>query len=174
MRSYFRPGLLFVLVCFVGLGLQGCGEPRASVLKTGDEFPGFRLSSLDGPAWTDERAKEASKPVVVNFWATWCGPCVREIPALQSLHHSGEVTVIAVSLDKGGRADVQPFVEEQGIDYPVVTGGMDLFRRLGGEVVPFTLVLDAELRLVKAHRGLVTLHTLEREVPAALEAAQGS
>ena len=155
--------------------LAGCGpQGPASTLRVGDTFPEFRLKSLDGAPMTSEQARQARRPVVVNFWATWCGPCVREIPTLNQIHASNEVSVVAVSLDKAGADEVKAFVRSHEVSYPVAIGGLDLFRRLGGEVVPFTLVLDPDLRLIAAHRGLVSLHTLERDLARATESRAGA
>ena len=153
--------------------LQSCAPRAPSALSVGDPFPDFRLRGLDGQTLSSRWARDLNRPVIVNFWATWCGPCIHEIPTLNALFGSDAVTVVAVSLDEVGPEDVRAFVSREGIDYPVALDGMSLFQRLGGRVVPFTLVLDAELRLVKAHRGLVSKHTLERDLAVALEAAGG-
>lgn len=156
------PGLLLLF-------MAGCEQ--ASTLfdvEPGEPFPRFRLQGLDDTALTTDWALQQDRPVVVNFWATWCGPCVREIPVLNRIQASNEVTVIAVSLDEAGAQEIKAFVKEHDILYPVAVDGMSLFKRLGGRVVPYTLVLDADLRVVSSHQGLVTHHTLERDLSKAM------
>lgn len=75
-------------------------------LPTLDDAP-LRLSDLRG-GW-----------VVITFWATWCAPCAEELPALQTLHDSGAVSVVAVNLREGEEA-VRPYVERLGLRFPIL------------------------------------------------------
>jgi thiol-disulfide isomerase/thioredoxin len=89
------------------------------------------------------------KVVLVNFWATWCGPCIREMPALDALQAKlgGEkFVVVAVSLDRLGFAKVTPFLERLGVKRLTVL--LDkrraLYSKLGGQGLPTTWLLDQE------------------------------
>ena len=154
---------LFVLAVLL-LALASC-TPRHPDVQVGQRVPDFRLATLGG----GEAAIEdfAGKPVVLNFWATWCGPCVKEIPALQSLDRSSAVQVVTIALDDEGASVVRPFVERHGIEYPVLLGDIPLLKRFNGNAIPYTLVLDASLQVVRIHRGLVSLRTLERDLQRA-------
>jgi thiol-disulfide isomerase/thioredoxin len=112
-------------------------------------LPDLRFTTLDGS--TRRLADYAGKPVVLNFWATWCIPCVAELPELDRLAETDPgVTVLAVSADRGGAAVVKPFVAAHGITHagilldPGKTGGF----ALGVFGFPTTLLIgpDGKLR----------------------------
>ena len=150
---------LFVVVLLV---LQACGPTQHQVALQGEPLPDFELPLLGGGEVTAEDLKQGDLPVVLNFWATWCSPCVREIPTLQELHLSGKVKVVSISLDTGDVSKVKTFVEEKQMGYPVLLGDMGFFQQLGGSAIPYTLILDSDLTILAAHRGLVSKHVLER------------
>lgn len=140
--------------------------PASGPLEIGHEIPAFELEELGGGT-LESRDLRGDEPVVINFWATWCVPCVREIPALQQMHREGAARIVSIALDREGEAVVRPFAEQHQIDYPVLLGDLELFSRYGGSAIPYTLVLDGDLRLVQSFRGLITHHTLERAVAKA-------
>jgi thiol-disulfide isomerase/thioredoxin len=88
------------------------------------------------------------KPLVLNFWATWCGPCVLELPALDRLAASG-VTVVAASTDHGGADIVKPFLARHGIGHlrVVLDPGNESTHAAGVVGFPTTLIIDAQGRL---------------------------
>ena len=112
--------LLGVVIAAVVLfaGRQG-GGPK--LVRVGDAAPDFRLQTLDGRSVSLAELK--GKVVMVHFWATWCPPCVEEIPSLDRLSRSlagQDVAVLAVSVDEGGAAAVSAFLERQGLTLPVL------------------------------------------------------
>jgi thiol-disulfide isomerase/thioredoxin len=90
------------------------------------------------------------KPIVVNFWASWCGPCVKEMPTLAALHREYEKKGIAfVGLGVDSQKNVDDFLKKVPVDYPVYVagfGGADLARSFGNDAgaLPFTIVIDAK------------------------------
>jgi len=109
------------------------------------------------------------KVVMINFWATWCPPCVREMPALNELHlaHKDKgFAVIGIALDAAD--DVEQFIDPMGIDYPVLIGDQegiyimkDYGNRLG--VLPYTVVLDRSGKIVYRHRNEISF-TLSEQI----------
>ena len=123
-------------------------------------LPGFELADRDGQMrrlqdWPD-------RSLVVNFWATWCAPCRREIPLLQQLQrdHAGEgFQVIGIAVDF--RDKVLAYADEMGIDYPLLIGeqeALDAAAAFGVTTVglPFTVFSDRQGRVVLAHLGELT------------------
>ena len=135
------------------------GNPDVGIGKI---LPAFELSALGGDEVSS--ASYLGKPVVLNFWATWCGPCLKEIPTLKALHREANANVVTVAIDEEGEEIVRPFVEKHGIDYPVLIADPAFLHRYNGNGIPYTLVLDASQKIVKMHRGYVSLRSLERDL----------
>lgn len=154
------------LVGLLVLCLTGCVQEPASDVSVGQPLPQFVLPSLEGDSLaSDDLAGDA--PVVINFWATWCSPCVKEIPILRDLHVSGDVRVVSINVDAGGEAEVRSFVRRHGIEYDVLRADVGMVGRYGSYSIPYTLVLDGELTVQALHRTAVSASTLERDVSAA-------
>jgi len=118
-------------------------------LRAADDFkpapaPAWTLNDVDGKAVSFEQYK--GKVVVLDFWATWCGPCRSEIPgyvALQQKHGPAGLAIVGVSLDQGGPAVVKKFIAEQKINYQVVMGDEQITAAFGGvEAIPTTFIID--------------------------------
>ena len=127
-------------------------------LAAGDAAPNFALKTADGK--TVELKKLSGKVVVVNFWATWCGPCRVEIPGMLEVYgkyKSKGLEIVGISLDRGGWSVVTPFVEKMKITYPVVLGDGDVADAWGGiQAIPATFVVDRKGKIVERHVGAVS------------------
>jgi cytochrome c biogenesis protein CcmG/thiol:disulfide interchange protein DsbE len=97
--------------------------------------------------------------VLLDFWATWCGPCGIEIPwftDFQRKYKDRGFTVLGVSMDDGGWKDVKPFVAEKKINYQVVLGDDKTSDQYGSvEALPTTFMIDRDGRIASIHVGLV-------------------
>ncbi len=147
-------GLALLAACWRG--------PRHADVRLGAPIPEFRLPALDGGMVSSDSL--SGSPVVLNFWATWCRPCLKEIPTLNTLAEGSSVQVVTIAIDEGGAGVVEPFVAKHGIDYTVLLGDKEVFQRFNGWAIPYTLVLDASLNVVSFHRGYVSLRSLERDL----------
>lgn len=119
-------------------------------------FPALDLPGLTESANRFRLEEHRGKPVIVNVWASWCGPCRREMPALDRLAaelDTGRVLVLGVNED-GDPDDARAFVHTLGgVRYPLVAGGGRQREAIGYRGLPYTVVLDAEHRVVSAIHG---------------------
>lgn len=134
----------------------------------GAAAPPFALEDLAGRGVTLEDFR--GKAVVLDFWATWCTPCVFQIPVLNAFHeqYGDRVAVIGISVDAAGREVVEPFAEDHAIAYPILLGDEGLAQRYGASGFPTLFVLTPDGQIDSAHIGLVEQGALETAVKAAL------
>ncbi|MCB2186189.1 MAG: TlpA family protein disulfide reductase [Deltaproteobacteria bacterium] len=123
----------------------------------GGMVPDFSRPNLDGAPLSLQKFR--GRVVILDFFATWCGPCTRAMPRLDDLQRTyGKrgLSVIGYSVDEGGRQAVRPYVARLKLSFPVVLGDMDEAKeKYGVEGLPTTLVIDPQGRLVKSFLGLV-------------------
>ncbi len=146
----------------VALLAASCRVAPQNGVRLGETIPEFELPALDGGRISSR--SYLGSPVVLNFWATWCKPCVKEIPTLNAIARENAAQVVTIAIDEEGESAVRPFVERHGVSYTVLLGDKEIFQRFGGWAIPYTLVLDPSLRVVGLHRGYVSLRSLERDL----------
>ena len=138
--------LAVTLVAFMAVGVI-----RAPSLP--DQAPDFSLPTLAGD--TVRLADLQGAPVLLNFWATWCGPCRAEIPAFSAYADSHpDVVVLGIATD-GPRAKVATAAEQLGITYPVLLSDSATHRAYGISTIPTTVILDGSGVVRYAHSGLL-------------------
>lgn len=112
------------------------------------ELPEFNLQALDGSAWSAGSLE--GKPWVINFWATWCPPCIEEIPSMNAawgvLKDKG-VGMLAINAGEGA-ASVEAFLGKMSIDFPHVLGVTDSLPNWSVRALPTTLLVNAEGQVV--------------------------
>jgi thiol-disulfide isomerase/thioredoxin len=168
LRWLFAMLLLFVVPSWA-FGQQNEGnEPVIRFVRNPDPAPDFKITALDGKPIT--LAALQGKVVLLNFWATWCGPCRAEIPDLVALQerYDGRLQIIGLNVDDE-EADIQQYVKETKINYPVAMTSNEVRRQFGGiPALPTSFVLDTEGRVVQKHVGLWNPAVYETEIRALL------
>ena len=108
---------------------------------------------------------------MISFWATWCQPCLKDIPELNELITADDVAVFAIALDTDGWAAIDPFLADRTLHATVLLGNEEVFRRFGGFTIPYTLVVGGDQIVRAIFRGPVTREqVLESLAPATLPA----
>lgn len=125
-------------------------------------MPRFSLeSAADGKNIDSEQFK--GKVVLVTFFATWCPPCLQEIPSLidlQDEYGKNGFSVVAISVDQDGARPVKKVMEKTGINYPVLMADSDVTRDFGGIVgIPTSFLINRDGNIVKSYPGYVS-HTV--------------
>jgi peroxiredoxin len=144
--------------------LGGCSSSKAvnaagAVMKTEKErksAPEFELKDADGK--TVRLSDYKGKVVLLDFWATWCGPCKIEIPwfiDFERKYKNKGFAVIGVSMDEEGWTAVKPFVSELAINYRILQGNDAIAELYGGvDALPTTFLIDRDGKIAETHAGL--------------------
>lgn len=140
--------------------------PGVAVAKPGEPIPPLRLTDLAGRTQAVPEAW-AGRPLLINVWASWCGPCIEEMPELQRYARTqgtDGVQVVGIALDEADA--VRNFLRRVPVDYPILIdapGPADAGVRLGNlkGVLPYSVLIDAEGRLLARRIGPFTTGELE-------------
>ncbi len=178
-----RNNLVLVIVIAVVIGMivfAGRMHKKSAAVSgtlqgnaVGAMAPDFKLTTLDGKQvkLSDYRGKA----VLLNFWATWCGPCKVEIPwfmDLEKQYAPQGLVVLGVAMDDDGKATVTKFAQEMKIDYTVVLGNDNVADQYGGvEGLPTTFYVDRNGKIVKVVAGLVSHSEIEDGIKEALNSS---
>ncbi|MCH7504747.1 TlpA family protein disulfide reductase [PVC group bacterium] len=124
--------------------------------NSGDQVASdFTLNDLDNKPFRFFDLK--GKVIILDFWATWCPPCIAELPhfkALYSEYQEQGLEIVGVSLDQGGADVVRPFVKEHEINYTMLISNQEVVEDYGGiRGIPTTFIIDREGRIVETFVG---------------------
>jgi cytochrome c biogenesis protein CcmG/thiol:disulfide interchange protein DsbE len=130
-------------------------QPTIRFVRNPDAAPEFKLAGLEGKPLSI--ADFHGKVVLLNFWATWCGPCRAEIPDLVELQkkYNDRLQIIGLVVDDDDVDAMKKFISEFGINYPVAVAPDEIRLQYGGvAALPTSFVIDSEGRVVQKHEGL--------------------
>ena len=156
-----------------GAHQKEAAPPLTSTVLAGVSAPVdklFQQSLPDSKGIKQALAQWKGKPVLVNFWAPWCGPCVREMPELSALASSDagkKLQIIGIGIDT--QANIAEFADRMKVSYPVYVGGMegtDLSRELGNSAggLPYTVLIGADGQVKKTYLGQLKFDQLRADL----------
>jgi thiol-disulfide isomerase/thioredoxin len=161
------PAALLAIIC-----LYGCAPAHDSVRAavknetTRKPAPDFSLKDADGKVVKLSDYK--GKVVLLNFWATWCGPCKIEIPwfiEFEQNHRDKGFAVLGVAMDEEGWAVVKPYVTDHKVNYRMVIGDDMTAQMYGGvDSLPTSFLIDREGRTAAVHVGLVSKKVYQDDI----------
>lgn len=152
---------VMILVLFVLLGgytiTSGLFEDKESLPEVGQPVPSFQLSTLEGDVLQIEDFK--GHPVVINFWGSFCEPCVREMPLIQAYHEKyaeDGLIILGINLNEP-KLSVEAFAKQMGVTFPILLDpGGETRKRYGVTSFPTTFFLDKDGNLVSEKVGEMT------------------
>jgi thiol-disulfide isomerase/thioredoxin len=140
----------------------------------GQVAPDFELQSLDGTNM--KLSSYRGKAVLLNFWATWCGPCKIEMPwfiELQKQYGPQGLQIVGVAMDDSSNEEISKFVKEMGVDYPILLGKESVGEQYGGVgVLPTTYFIDRDGKIVAREFGLQSRSVFVDHIKQALSQGQ--
>ena len=176
LNSFIKLGLILSV-----LGIAtSCGDKAQSKIEDTNgnytvEIPYFKLRGLDGNTYVPEDLLKG-KVAIVDYWATWCGPCLIEIPFFIELYDKYKdqgFQMVGIALDEQGEEIVRPFAERLEINYPILIGAGGQSEMIDGIPVndfssfwalPTTFVIDRNGKIHKTHIGYVDKSVFEKQI----------
>jgi peroxiredoxin len=170
------------LVLALALGVVSCStaskaDDASSVRPPKDRkrAPEFKLKDADGKVVSLSDYK--GKAVLLNFWATWCGPCKVEIPwfvEFEQKYKDKGFAVLGIAMDEEGWEVIKPYITEKKVNYRILAGDDPTAQLYGGvESLPTTFLIDKTGMVAGVHVGLVSKSDYEKDILALLGAPAG-
>jgi peroxiredoxin len=151
--------MILILMFIIGIGVMillqtnkssfdPAGKPR---YKKGDRAPNFTLPALNGKMVS--LADFKGRVVLLNIWATWCAPCVEEMPSMEKLHQEFKdenFVILAVSIDQPGADVVRPFMKKHKLNFPALIDSAGILKNLyRTSGVPESFIIDKQGRILE-------------------------
>ncbi len=163
--------LILIAVLFTGIGVY-FGAKRFQPAAPADTAVGALMQlAMPDPAGKQHKMSEwQGKVLLVNFWATWCPPCVAEMPELEALQAERGIKglqIVGIGIDS--RSNIREFAEKHKITYPLLIGGLqgtDVSRSFGNEAggLPFTVLIGADGVVKQAYMGRLDLQKVRADL----------
>ena len=165
-----RVSILFFSLLLASGFMLGCEKFDSGSTQ---DAPEFVLKDLNGNVvkLSDFKTK---KVIILNFWATWCGPCRMEIPQLIEFYNQYQgdgVEIVGISVDRGGNAieKVRKFSSQYNVNYPLLMFSNKVVQDYGGiRAIPTTFVLDRNMKIFKKYQGYRSKEVFEEDIKVLL------
>jgi len=164
--------LLAATITFTQSPVIDAQQPKNSAAPTAGRIaPDFTRKALDGKSV--HLGSYRDKVVLLNFWATWCGPCIAEIPKFsswQTKYGAQGLQVLGISMDDD-RAPVDKFYRKYQLTYPIAMGDEHLGELYGGVLgLPISYLIGRDGKIIERYQGETNLEQLEKKIVTALSA----
>ena len=168
MSPRVSPILASLAVAAFLIACASCSKRSESAATAGGRKAAANFSLADAQGTEVALADYKGKVVLLNFWATWCGPCKVEIPwfiEFQQKYQDRGFTVLGVSMDDDGWKSVRPYVASHKMTYRVVIGNDTVAQKFGEiDALPTSFILDRQGRVAAHHVGLVDKSDYQNEI----------
>lgn len=160
-----------VAMIFAGLGIFLGNRHTLPTLAENSAVGKFFAQTMNDTGGKPQPLSQwKGKPLIVNFWATWCVPCVQEMPELSALQgeiQSRQIQILGIGIDSP--SNIAEFANKYNISYPLYTGGLEaseLSRQLGNQAggLPFTVVIGRDGQVKKTFLGRLKMDELRKEI----------
>lgn len=165
--------MLFCLI--IATLISGCMPRTRNKIDTivNSQAKDFSLLSIENKTVTLADFKD--KIVILNFWATWCPPCQKEIPDFISFYekyHDKGVAIVGIAIDEEGVSIVKPFAEKYKMNYPVLIGNENIIADYGAMVaIPTSFLIDRSGKVYKKYLGYHSIDDYQKDVDSLLKAS---
>jgi peroxiredoxin len=160
-------------IALVAVLLAACSKTTSSaseepITPVGQRKPAPDFTLKDANGASVKLADYKGKVVLLNFWATWCGPCKLEIPwfmEFEQQYKDRDFAVLGVSFDDDGWKSVRPYIQDHKINYRIMIGSDQIGQLYGGiDALPTSFVIDRQGRIAASHTGLVDKRDYQNEI----------
>ncbi len=157
-RKILQYALFAVAILWIALASQSWSDQKAGVAAVKDRhaMADLVMPELNGVSW--RLSEHRGEVVLINYWATWCGPCREETPGLIDLardYRYKGLSIVGVSMDMGGRPAVESFISEFHMPYTVLMPDLASLSAPAVDALPTTVLVDRNGRAAKSYVGAV-------------------
>ena len=166
-KTYLVPFLL-ILSFLIGCGAAVDDQSKRKNKDSGqfESAPDFRLKSFSGK-WL-QLSDFRGKVIILDFWATWCPPCIKEIPHFVELsrkYADPGLVILGISLDRGGRSVLSGFINKYKVNYPILIADGKVDKVYGGiQGIPTTFIIDRAGNIRQKYVGFRPKSVFEQEI----------
>ncbi len=184
MKALKKAAIFALILALFAVIAAGCakktsdasesGEPEVyEALNEGDSAPDFTAETVGGGEF--KLSDQSDKVVILNFWATWCSPCVGEMPAFQRLYdeYGDTLAVLAVNCMED-KESVDKFASDNGYTFPIAYDAEgEICQKYPSDGIPYTVIIGTDGKVAKLYVGAADAESQYKEYKSAIDAVMG-